>query len=516
MIKRYGEWIFPVLLFVVWLMAYNYIFNTKLDLNGDNCTYYMNATSIATGHGYSDISTPSYTPTNNFPPGYPLLMAPLRVLTDSIIAQKILNGLFLLGGVLLLYFLMIRAQFEKSLAFVAGCAMILCERVLHFSTMMMSEMSFFFTSALVLWALYKMKPEKPFWKDTWFYVMLVTLVLNYHIRTQGIALAGAVLIYFLCDKKWKETLGTALGFFVGCLPWILRNKMQGMTQSRYFESISQVNPWRPEDGSLDVAGIAGRFFETGSMLVSQALPDSIIPYVQVNYEQPAGAGLWLLALVMGALIGFGFWQFGRFRWLLMTYILLTFSVISIFSSPSQNRYIVTILPFLNMGLLIGIWKVGTLCFQRAQLKYAFSPWILVVLLFTAKGEIRDLHVINNAPFPPSYQNFFQLGTMLKANVAPETVVASRKPGLLYMFSGTGVVGYPFSSDDRVVIQGLIDSQTEYVILEQLGYSSTALYLFPAIQKNLELFSPVIHLENPDTYLLRFNREEARLKLAAKN
>ncbi len=509
--KAYGKWLFAALLFLVWIIAYNYTFNEKLDLNGDNCSYYMNATSIATGHGYSDISTPAYNPTNNFPPGYPVLMAPIRVLTDSIIPQKIFNGLCMIAGVLLLYFVMIRAKFDERLAFVTGCAMILCERMLHFSTMMMSEMSFFFTSALVLYALYKMKEKKPFWKDSWFYVMLVALVLNYHIRTQGIALVAAVVLFFLCARRWKEVAGTAAGFILGCLPWVLRNKMIGVTQSRYFESISQVNPWRPEDGTLDLSGIIGRFFETMGMLVSQAMPNSIIPYVNVNYEEKADAGLWLLALVLLALVVWGFWQFGRFRWLLIGYIVFTFSVISIFSSPSENRYIVTVLPFLTIGLMTGIWALADSLCRKVKLS-GFSPWILVILLFSAKTPIQDLHKINKFPFPPNYANFFQLGQMLKSNVAPETVVASRKPGLLYMFSGTSVVGYAFSSDDKVVLKGLIESKTDYVILDQLGYSSTPMYLMPAIQKNMELFPLVIHLENPDTYLLKFEREEAAHRL----
>lgn len=513
--KTYSKWFYAALLFLVWLLAYNYIFNEKLDLNGDNCSYYMNATSIATGHGYSDISTPSYGPVNNFPPGYPLLMSPLRVLTDSIVLQKVLNGLFLMVAVWLLYFVMLKAGFKQSLAFVTGCALILCERVLHFSTIMMSEMSFLCTSALVLFALYQLKEEKPFWKDRWFYVMLLMLVLNYHIRTQGIALVAAVLLFFLCSRKWKEAISVAVGFVLGCLPWMLRNKFLGMGQNRYFESISQVNAWRPEDGSLDLSGIISRFFDTMGMLVSQAVPNSIIPYVQVNYEEPAGLGLWLLALVLMGLIGWGFWQFGRFRWLLIGYIVFTFGVIAIYSSPSQNRYIVTVLPFLTMGLFVGTWKLADFLCKKAKIEAGFSPWILGIFLFFAKEPIQDLHKINNAPFPPNYQNFFQLGEMLRVSVSPETVVSSRKPGLLYMFSGTSVVGYPFSSDDKVVIQGLIDSKTDYVILDQLGYSSTALYLFPAIQQNLELFSPVVHLENPDTYLLKFNREAAQDKLAIK-
>ena len=83
------------LLTIVWACAYIYIFNEKIDINGDNCRYYTFASSLASGQGYADISAPTPHPTNAFPPGYPLLMTPLRFFTDSIIAQKILNGLFL-------------------------------------------------------------------------------------------------------------------------------------------------------------------------------------------------------------------------------------------------------------------------------------------------------------------------------------------------------------------------------------------------------------------------------------
>ena len=103
------------LLIIVWACAYVYIFNEKIDINGDNCRYYTFASSLASGQGYADISAPTPHPTNAFPPGYPLLMTPLRFFTDSIIAQKILNGLFLLGGALLLFFFMIKRKIPESL-----------------------------------------------------------------------------------------------------------------------------------------------------------------------------------------------------------------------------------------------------------------------------------------------------------------------------------------------------------------------------------------------------------------
>ena len=503
---------------LVWAFAYFYIFNAKIDVNGDNCRYYTFATALASGQGYVDISAPNPQPTNVFPPGYPLLMMPLRFLTDSVIAQKVLNGLFLLGGALLLFFFMIKRKLPDSLALVGACAAILSDRVLHFSTMMMSEMSCFFVSAAAIYLLASMKDEKPFYKDWAFYGMLVMVLLCYHIRTQGITLFAAVIFFFLCTKKWKEALGTVIGFIIGCLPWVLRNKALGVGQSRYFESIAQVNPWRPEDGSLDLSGIISRFFDTLGMLVSKALPNSVIPYFKVNYaaEVPAGFLLWVVAIILVVLIVRGFWSFGKYRWVLIGHTVFTFGLISIFSTPSENRYLTALIPFLNVGLLVGLYEVIVWGLRKAGSKMQFSPWILALLLLTSIGNIKELHAINKLPFPPAYQNFFKMGAVLKEHVSPETVVASRKGELLYMYSGTRVTGYAFSQDDKAVIQKMLDDGVEYVILDQLGYSSTYRYLYPAIQKNEELFALASYIPNPDTYLFRFDREAARKKLSQTN
>ena len=53
------------LLIIVWACAYVYIFNEKIDINGDNCRYYTFASSLASGQGYADIS--ALTPPMPFP-----------------------------------------------------------------------------------------------------------------------------------------------------------------------------------------------------------------------------------------------------------------------------------------------------------------------------------------------------------------------------------------------------------------------------------------------------------------
>ena len=51
---------------IVWGILAAKTFNPKPDLNGDNFNYYIYASSLATGHGYSDLSTPDMRPTAAF------------------------------------------------------------------------------------------------------------------------------------------------------------------------------------------------------------------------------------------------------------------------------------------------------------------------------------------------------------------------------------------------------------------------------------------------------------------
>ena len=510
--KGYARYIFPAIIAVVWAVLFGYTFNEKLDLNGDNCNYYIYATSMATGHGYADISSPVISPTNAFPPGYPLLMTPLRLLTDSIVAQKILNGLFLLAGVLLLYFAMMRAGLRRDVSFVAAVATLFCSRVLHFATMMMSEMSFFCSSALVLYALVAMeKSARPFYRDKWFYVMVAALALNYHIRTQGIALAVGVLLYFVFTLRWKELIATAGGFAVCCLPWMLRNRALGFT-NRYADSIMQVNTWRPEEGTLDAGGVVERFFDTLQMLLFKAFPNSVTPFFSVDYQAATPWYLYVAGVVMVAVTAFGFWQMGRVRWMLLGYMAATLGVISLFASPSENRYLTGVLPILTIGLYAGLWRALDWLLHRLNIiKNVAPPYLLLILLVTSFSGIKMEHDLSNMPYHPAYANFFSIGEQLKAHVPPTTVVCSRKPTMLYMYGKTANVIYKFTKDDGELISDLVEKRVDYVVLEQLGYSSTYLYLYPAIQKNPELFRQAMHCTNPDTYLLKFDREAAAKK-----
>ena len=61
------------LLTIVWACAYIYIFNEKIDINGDTCRYYTFASSLASGQGYADISGTTPNPAKGVTPGNTLM-----------------------------------------------------------------------------------------------------------------------------------------------------------------------------------------------------------------------------------------------------------------------------------------------------------------------------------------------------------------------------------------------------------------------------------------------------------
>ena len=502
--------IFPVIISIIFVFVFSYIFNPKIDLNGDNCDYFMGATSIATGHGYSNISNPDYPAISTFPIGYPLIMSSLRVFTDSIIAQKIFNGIFFLASIILTYFFMIGVGIKRMTAFIIGIIMIFNERVLHFSTMMMSELSFLFTSVLAIYGIYRMRnQEKNIFTNPWFYISLLSLILNYHIRTQGITLIAAVIIFFLFNKEWKNSIIYAAGFVIGLLPYMIRNKIQNLGQSRYLDTIAIANPWRPEEGTLTLTEVITRFFETLGMLITKALPNSVFPFFDIDYNIVSTSKFWAIGIVMITLIVIGYCRLKEYKWIFIFYSIFTFGIISIFSTPSGNRYITSILPFFTMGLALGIYTLFEYFVKKNEKSLKYLQFVLLIMIIPAIKPIQKLHAMNNQPFPTNYQNFFAIGSEIRKQLPGSVKVASRKPSLLYMYSRTPVCGYPYTKDTKAFVEGLLNSKADYIILDQLGYSSTAIYMLPAIQAYPDVFKVVGHLPNPDTYLFMIDKEKAR-------
>lgn len=204
-----NTWLCIAVIAGVCMAVFAYTFKPALDMNGDTSQYYIYATSLAQGHGYTQLETLGHPPSNGFPPGYPLLMAPVRMMTDSIIAQKILNGFMLFGAAALL-FLFLRRVAAQPLALAAVLVTLLNYRVLQFATIMMSETAYLLFSALAIYLLYLFdtsEEKRIWWKNPYFYLLILVAGYSYMIRTQGITLIVGIAAWMLFARKWWQTGG---------------------------------------------------------------------------------------------------------------------------------------------------------------------------------------------------------------------------------------------------------------------------------------------------------------------
>ncbi len=515
-VKEMSVWSCIAVIAVVCAVVFAYTFRPALDMNGDTSQYYIYATSLAQGEGYTELGTLGHPPTSGFPPGYPLLMAPLRAVTDSIVAQKILNGLFLLGAAVLL-FLFLRRVVPQPLALTAVVVSLLNYRVLQFASIMMSETSYLLFSALALWLLLRFDTDasRPWWRSPWFWLLVFAAGYGYMIRTQGITLVAGVAVWMLCTGKWKAAFGFVAGFLLTTLPWAIRNRIAGLGPSRYLDQMLAVDVWRPDLGRVSFGGLVERGFDTLRMLVTKAVPNTVTPYMEVDYASSATVGEWLAGLTLLALILFGFWRMKRYFAFFAAYTAAVFGIICLWSAPSGNRYMTTLVPLLEIGLVIGIYTlIETGLRRKFDIRRAFSPlWLLLPAVLLAGGRLQAAAEEARRPLPPHYAGFIDAAKTVRRQLPPQTVVCSRKPSVFYVYAGCHVCNFRYTEDDAELIRGLVASKVDYVVLDQLGYAATARYLYPAIRKHPELFEAVAAFRSPQTYLLRFDRRAAERQFA---
>lgn len=504
--------IYQLILGFIFVVSYSYIFDSKLDLNGDNFNYLNFASSIIDGNGYSSPHTPDYPPTNYFPPGYSTILALTMFITGKkIVLFKIINGLFFLGSILILNNLMRRITNNAVLSFSVSFLLLLNSGLLRYSTILMSEMPYLFFSVLAFYCISKLEDEIKFWNSKYFFGVVLSAVAAYYLRTIGIALIGAITMHWLFEKKWKMAAGFLAGVSVLYLPWIIRNSVYGI-HNRYLGSIMSVNPWRPEKGQISslsglVDKMAGNFYDS----VIKGFSEVLFPFIQLNGFSKLSLfalGIFVLATTM-----FGAWKLKRYRYLFIFYILGNISVFLMWHRGNGARYVWPLASFIAYCFFYGIYiMISKLLETRKKKPPEILAYSILFLSIFFIPNISDLNKTAIRDYHPAYKNYIKLAESVKKMDNNDLVIACRKMAMFYYYSNAYVTNYKFSLNDKEVLKHLIDKQVDFVVLEQLGYSSTVRYLYPAIQKNNELFQVKLHLKNPDSYLLSFDAEKAKKKL----
>ena len=102
------------------------------------------------------------------------------------------------------------------------------------------------------------------------------------------------------------------------------------------------------------------------------------------------------------------------------------------------------------------------------------------------------------------KNYFSMAKWVNRNLDDGVVVSCGKPALFYLEAETFTMRYKFAQNPAELIKDLEEKKVDYVVVDQV-YGNTFRYLVPAIRQYPNRFEQVLHLQNPDTYLLKFKR-----------
>lgn len=513
-----NNWIYVLILGVLFTIIYSMIFDVKLDLNGDNAHYLNLAKNISNGLGYSNVTPNGTVPASHFPPGYSAFLSVFMLLgIHSLVFFKVLNGILFFISLIGIFYLIGKITSNRVLAFVCILLAVFSPQTLQFSSMVMSEMLFLFCSVVCFYALYKYctveEGTSRFRIWLWLCIVIVFAACAYYVRAAGIALIFAIVVFFLFRKQWFRGMAVLGGILLLLLPWWIRNRAFGI-ESRYFGTMMTVNPWRPEEGSISSVGefirkMIANFDET----VIKGFKEIIFPFIPVNYEMSSGifqiaAGLFILGIIF-----YGAWNLKPLRWLFIAYLLGQIGLFMLWHGGNESRYVIPIAPFIIVCFYTGLYFPLTSRVTNSPKTIPYLPYMFLVIIFALWPTVKAISVKAKQPYPSAFANYFTIAKEMQKQL-PDNRVCCRKPEFFTYFApDLYAVNYLYSTEPEEVIRDLIEKNIDYVVLEQLGYASTVRYLYPAIQANEELFDLVWKLPNPDTYLLRFNRDEAIEKLA---
>jgi hypothetical protein len=501
------------LLCLIFLMSYVYIFDKKLDLNGDNFGYLNYAKAILDGKGYVSPYSPDYAPTNWFPPGYSALLATLMaVFGQNIVLFKIVNGVFYLAAILLVFFIAHRVTGNKPLAFTVSALLFLNSGLMRYATILMSEIPYLLLSTLAIYALLRLEDEIQLFKNKWFWLLVLGSVGAFYFRSVALGLVGGVLLFFAFRKEWKRAGAYVAGFALLYLPWFIRDHVHGL-KSRYFNAMTVANAWRPEEGHIQtVGGYVDKMVTNFQDTVIKGFTEVLFPFVKV--VDNSSAALYVAGILIVAMAFFGAWKTGKYRVFFVGYLLANIGVFLLWHSGNGSRYVWPVAPFIGICFFWGLYQVVTFVLRKWKVQTGVGvAFAFLAVGFLLQPKMKELHEMAVADYLPAYKNYFDMAKAVKEHGNKNMMVCCRKAEMFHYFSGTYVNTYEFSLDDRKVLEHMVRTNVDLVVLEQLGYSSTYRYLYPAIVKHPDLFQPVMHLTDPDTYLLAFNKEGARRWLA---
>ena len=483
-----------ILGFAVFVAVYLLTFDAKLSIVGDNVSYLLLGQALADGLGFTNLNYPGGTPHVHYPPGYPVVVMLAGTLSGwNIVIIKVVNGIFLLGTLYLL-FLLTRKFTNRTVAVVVSVIALMNVHLLVYSSSIMSEIPFTFFSML---AIYLLSGELT---NRRMIMLILSLVLCYYLRAIGIALIGTVVVYFLLEREFRKTAIIFGSVLILILPWIIRNLQVG---SGYIGQFWLKNPYRVDLGTADLTDLFLRFTHNSLRYISQEIPNSFFPVLNIDYTRGPGIGLWIVGLLIIACVVYGLLMLHEGRKLVLIYSVFFLGILLVWPDIWYGvRFITPLIPILLILLVIGVVHVVN---RFIHPRLGIVAVILIMILQVI--PITDLSSKAKSEYPNAWENYIDIAKISKANLENEgTLVSCGKPDLFYYFSDRQSTRFRLSRDQSEVLSDLERRGVTHILIDQ-AYPNTVRFLRPVVLNHPDRFRELFSLENPRTILYEFHTSD---------
>ncbi len=521
--------------FLVWTVVgslavcgiYLLTYNEWVHIIGDNIAYIRDARRLVQGRAVLD---------SQYGLGVKTLLMPAVVLfPESVPALKAtiaISGFLFPLCTFLVFREFIDANRALLIAMISGGFWIAVE----YGSVVTADMPFPAFSMLALWVILQyIKRPGISWK--WLIAAACAAGWAYHVKSPSIYLVISATIYLLLRKETKKSLLLVAFASVWVLPWVFYLRVHFPESQGYFGMINQIttgfNIPDSEVGSF-WQNFVYYFFRKNPVGYLESLEYLLLPgrymaKLPISAKwRPIG---WLILITIA--IGFVFGRKPANRkplsllrslevhdWYVMGYVATLFTL-----PGSPHRYLLPILPFIVFYIFKGVHKICNRFPESIPPTKRFTRYpplgrvlavfqrptvvrhsaVLLACVFLLPSLFVDFGIIRGRRMNPGYhrywKSYYEASIWMRDNTPPQSRVTTRKPGLVWFWSGREADGYPRIEDPAEALEAL--KKYDYILLENLPFFKEKLkYIVPVIKAYPDYFLGSHVTKTPKTYVIR--------------
>ncbi|MBI5823319.1 MAG: hypothetical protein HZB18_04775 [Chloroflexi bacterium] len=479
-INRYSKYIlaFFIISAALGLMRFD---SLQLGTSYDDAHYIILAESLSSGEGYQLINFPRPQIERAFPPGWPILLAPFTFLfPGNYTVLKLLSLALWLASILLIYKLFSKRIGSPQIEIITGLAA-LNPLLIGTSVTVMSESAYLFFSLLAL-NIFDIWKDKAGGKKDWLIVLVATLAIYTQlIRTIGISLAIALVLYFLLTRRFREA-GVSSGVFIaGALlqMWVnLRNGGSVVSAgyesqvfgSSIFEKIGQM--W---------SNMLGYFNQTAAGSLIPLFSSRVTTFLG-GYGLEVLPALVNIIILLLVVLGF-FVAIKNFQMMDIYFVIYVLGVLA-FWNPKvgsvKARFLIPIIPFLYFYLIQGIAWVKEKA-ARNRINYGRRVEAGIVVFIALALVVRNVQDWRNPVM--NQMTDLSIGTSWVAeNSPPDSIVMVNEPVPAYVHVQRKTIGFPNNGQD---LERYLNNQgIDYIIISPMLQSPRSVTLDKDVENRI--------------------------------